>query len=153
MTNYTGYRAVALILVDLKYSLPGSLDLTMVSAYTLGSWSPALTMSSTCKQGHGQQPWPWLVQAARVMVKDPEHVDHGKIPILFNLYTEVLYVIFLQFIWFSIEQTWFSYLEHQYSSVGKVLLRCPNFRGRGTQCASMWIFFSSELFCLNIFLA
>ena len=42
--------------VDLKYSLPGSLVLTMVSAYTLGSWSPALTMASTCNQGHGQQP-------------------------------------------------------------------------------------------------
>ena len=56
MTNYTWYRAVALILVDLKYSLPGSLVLTLVSAYTLGSWSPALNMAGTCKQGHGQQP-------------------------------------------------------------------------------------------------
>ena len=42
--------------VDLKYSLPGSLVLTMVSAHTLGLWSPALTMASTFNQGHGQQP-------------------------------------------------------------------------------------------------
>ena len=75
MTNYTECRAVALTLVDLKYSWPGPLVLTMASAYTQGSWSPALTMASTCIQGswspaltmvstsskgHGHLPWPWL---------------------------------------------------------------------------------------------
>ena len=41
MTNYTGYKAVVQTLVELKYSLPGSLVLTMASTYN---------------QGHGQQP-------------------------------------------------------------------------------------------------
>ena len=31
--------------------------------------------------------------------------------------------------WIFIEQTWYWHLEHQYSSGGNVLLRCPNFIG------------------------
>ena len=89
--------------------------LTMASTCIQGSWSPALTMVSTSSKGHGLPvpwlfvyclghggwPWSWvlvtyprscsvpytiLLSMRWVMVQDPEHVDHGKIPIPFSLY-------------------------------------------------------------------
>ena len=51
MTNYTGYRAVALTLVDLKYSLPGSLHYTAEYSVVRHSSLCAGCVTSTVREG------------------------------------------------------------------------------------------------------
>ena len=60
MTNYTGYRAIALTLL-------------ISNIHYQGHWSWPWLVHTLW--GHGHQPWPWLVHAIKVMVNI---LDHGQ---------------------------------------------------------------------------